>query len=90
MYKVSLIERIINKRGEINGRLKLLQMKEKQSQNTKGENNPMYKKHFTKIWKEKYGEELANIMIKETYSKVGKSVKETKKNLRNNSSKIKC
>jgi len=79
MYKVSMIERIINKHGETKGRIKFLQWKEKQSQNTKGENNPMYKKHFTTIWKEKYGEELANIMIKETYSKVGKSVKETKK-----------
>lgn len=35
---------------------------------SKGKNNPMYGKHFTKMWKETYGEEKADKMIKELYS----------------------
>jgi group I intron endonuclease len=44
-----------------------------------GDKNSMYGKHFTTMWKEKYGEKVANRKIKKLYKKIGKSLIEANK-----------
>jgi hypothetical protein len=44
---------------------------EKISKVMSGENNPMYGNHFNKIWKEKYGEDVAEKMLKQHYQERG-------------------
>lgn len=76
MFGISMEQRLINKHGEALGRVKYQEWVEGQRiQSTN--NNPMKGKHFTKIWIDKYGEEKAREMIKEKYSQIQKTLKET-------------
>jgi hypothetical protein len=49
------------------------EFRDKLSEKTKGENNPMYGKSFYNVWVDKYGEDIAKIKMSDFYFFLGHS-----------------